>query len=60
MSVGGLVRSTGGVRHLFSSSFAMGIDLSAALAAGSFKLDPYRTATFMLGFDVALVLEVRI
>lgn len=60
VSIGALVRSTGGVRHLLSSSVAIGVDLSAAAAAGSFKLQPYRAATFMLGFDVALVVEVRI
>jgi hypothetical protein len=59
-SVGGIARLTGGLRHLVSSSVAIGVDLSGAVAAGRFKLRPYETATFLVSFELALVVETRI
>jgi hypothetical protein len=59
-SGGILARLTAGARTLLSSSVALGVDLSGAVAAGSFKLDIGPAATFVIAFGAALVVEIRI
>jgi hypothetical protein len=57
--VGLVVRAGGGLRRFVSASTAVGVDVTAALAAGRFELDYGASQSTLVSVEAGLVLETR-